>query len=482
MKLKELLKGVEVLEVHAELDRPIGSVVCDHRQAADGSLFVAVKGFAHDGNSFIAPALERGAAVVVTARPPAGTVPYILVADDRQALARIGRNFYGDPAKSMIMVGVTGTNGKTSVTWLLKQVLEQVTGEKVGLIGTIEIRIGEEQVATDRTTPESLELQELLARMRDGGCRYVVMEVSSHAIALERVEGIRFDVAAFTNLTEDHLDFHKTMEDYCDTKARIFRQCGRAVINRDDQWADRICAQVACPVIGTSAREATDLYARGIRLEPEGVRFTAVAGQERTPVRLLIPGRFTVYNALTVLGAVKALGLPLGPAAQVLAQVRGVKGRAEVVPTPGTGFTVVIDYAHTPDALENVLRTMRGACRGRLICVFGCGGDRDPIKRPIMGRIGVELSDLAVISSDNPRDEDPAAIIRDILAGVEPGMGAYKIIEDRRKAIRFAMDIGEKNDIIILAGKGHENYQQIRGVKHPLDEREEVARWLMEKR
>ena len=482
MKLRELLQGIPVLEATAEMEMEIGAVAYDSRKVTPGGLFVAISGFASDGNRFIPMALEKGAAAVVTARKPEGDVPFVLVESDRLALALIGCNFYGWPAKAMKIIGVTGTNGKTSTTLLLKQVLETVEGCKAGLIGTMENRIGDLVIPTERTTPDSFELQGLFAQMRDAGCRYAIMEVSSHAIALDRVGGMTFDVGAFTNLTEDHLDFHKTMEHYCDTKAELFARCGAAVANRDDAWFDRITAKAACPVVTTSVKGQASVTASDVELLSDGIRFNACSDGEKIPVSVPIPGRFTVYNVLTVLGIVKVLGIDLAAAAKALSEAQGVKGRVEVVPTPGKDYTVLIDYAHTPDGLENVLRSVRDFCKGRLIAVFGCGGDRDPIKRPIMGRIGVELADIAIITSDNPRTEDPAAIIRDILKGVDPSMGNYEIIENRRKAIEYAMDIGEKDDIIVLAGKGHETYQEIHGVKHHLDEREEVAACLMKKR
>ena len=482
MKLRDLLRGIAVQEATADMELEIGAVAYDSRKVTPDSLFVAVSGFASDGNRFIPMAMEKGAAAVVTAKKPEQDIPYIIVENDRLALALIGCNFYGRPAESLKLIGVTGTNGKTSVTWLLKQVLEHVEGCKAGLIGTMENRIGDLVIPTERTTPESFELQGLFAQMRDAGCKYAIMEVSSHAIALHRVGGVHFDVAAFTNLTEDHLDFHKTMEHYCDTKAELFARCDAAVLNRDDDWFGRISAKADCPMVTTSARGAAGLQAKDVQLLSDGISMNVLSYGEEISVKLPIPGRFTVYNVLTVLGIVKALGIDLKLAAAALANVQGVKGRIEVVPTPGKDYTVLIDYAHTPDGLENVLRSVRDFCKGRLIAVFGCGGDRDPIKRPIMGRIGVELSDLAIITSDNPRTEDPEAIIRDIVAGVDASMGNYEIIVNRRKAITFAMDIGEKDDIIILAGKGHETYQEINGVKHHLDEREEVAAYLMEKR
>ena len=479
MKLRELLENIEILDTNVSLDTEIGSVYYDSRKVTEGSLFVAVTGFASDGNRFIPMALSKGAAVVVTARKPEGDVPCVLVENDRLALALIGTNLYGNPARSMTLIGVTGTNGKTSTTLLLKQVLEKTLGAKVGLIGTMSNLIGDEELPTERTTPESLELQELFAKMRDAGCTHVVMEASSHALTLHRVGGVHFDVAAFTNLTEDHLDFHKTMDAYCDAKAELFARCDKAVINVDDNYAPRMLEKAECDVLRTSAYDA-DLYAKDAVLHAEGVSFTAVCGGETVAVELPIPGKFTVYNALSVLGIARQLGISLAECAEALKNVQGVKGRMEVVPTPGKNYSVLIDYSHTPDALENVISSVQDFCQGRVITVFGCGGDRDPIKRPIMGEIGVKLSDIAVITSDNPRTEVPEKIIEDIVAGVKDEYGMYKVVCDRRAAIRYAMDIAEKDDIIILAGKGHETYQEINGVKYHLDEREEVAAHLLE--
>ena len=482
MKLTELLKDIPVLECKADPEMEIREVFYDSRKVTQGSLFVAVTGFAADGNRFIPMALQKGAAVIVTARKPAEDIPYVLVESDRQALALLGCNFYGHPARSMTMVGVTGTNGKTSVTLLLKHVLEKTCGAKVGLIGTTANMIGEEVIPTERTTPESFELQGLFARMRDAGCTHVVMEVSSHAIALDRIGGVRFDAAAFTNLTEDHLDFHKTMDAYCAAKAELFRRCEKGVINADDSYAPRFLEAAQCGILTTSVAGAGSLCARELELRADGIRFTAVLDGIEVPVRLGIPGKFTVYNALTVLGLAVSLGISLADAAGALADAPGVKGRVEVVPTPGEDYTILIDYAHTPDGLENVLSSVRGFCSGELISVFGCGGDRDPIKRPIMGRIGTELADKAIITSDNPRTEQPEAIIADITPGADEAGKPYEVVVDRIEAIRHAMDIAKKDDIIVLAGKGHETYQEIMGVKHHMDEREIVARILEEKR
>ncbi len=478
MKLKELLKDIAVLECTADLNLDIESVHYDSRKVTPNSLFVAISGFASDGNRFIPMAVQKGAVAVVTAKKPETEVPYILVESDRMALALLGCNFYHHPARSMTMIGVTGTNGKTSTTLLLKQVLEQTKNAKVGLIGTMANMVGDEVIPTERTTPESFELQGLFARMRDAGCTHVVMEVSSHAVTLDRIGGVHFDIAAFTNLTEDHLDFHKTMDAYCEAKAELFRRCDRAVINVDDSYAPRFLCAAACPVLTMAEHGKADLTAEKVELLSDGIRYQAVCRNDKIEVQVPVPGRFTVYNTLTVLGIALQLGISLPDAAEALKTVEGVKGRIEVVPTPGRDYTILIDYAHTPDGLENVLRSVRDFCRGRIISVFGCGGDRDPIKRPIMGHIGVKLADFAVITSDNPRTEDPMAIIRDIVAGVKSDDGEYIVVEDRKSAIRYAMDIAKKDDIIVLAGKGHETYQDIGGTKIHLDEREVVEEYL----
>ena len=480
MKLKELLQGVNVLKSNVDMETEIRNVCYDSRKVEEGDLFVAVTGFVTDGNRYIPMALQKGAVAVVTAIQPAEDVPYILVDSDRLALALLGKNYYGDPAADMKLIGVTGTNGKTSTTLLLKHVLENTVGAKVGLMGTMENMIGEVRMEASRTTPESFDLYGLLRQMRDAGCTHVVMEVSSHAVALDRIAGLHFAVGAFTNLTEDHLDFHKTMESYCDAKAELFSRCDSAAGNSDDPWFQRMFAKAAYPVLTLSVKKEAGIYAKNISLPADGVRFTAVCGTEEAEVQAVIPGLFTVYNVLTVLGIAVNLGISLRSAAEALKTAKSVKGRVEVVPTPGKDYTVLIDYAHTPDGLQNVLTLLKSICKGRLIAVFGCGGDRDPVKRPIMGRIGTDMADIAIITSDNPRTEEPMSIIRQIVAGVEKNN--YKIVEKRPQAIRLAMDIAKKDDIIVLAGKGHETYQEICGVKYHLDEREIVAADLEETR
>lgn len=478
MKLRELLAGLEILSASADMNTEIAHVCYDSRQVKPGDLFVALSGYTVDGHKFIPQAMASGAAAVLCQVPPEGEgIPYAQVADSRRALAAVGASFFGHPAKSMTMAGFTGTNGKTTSTYLLKAVLE-ARGEKVGLIGTNQNMIGQEVLPTERTTPESFELQKLFARMRDAGCSYVVMEVSSHALFLDRVYGVPYKVGVFTNLTQDHLDFHKTMEDYCGAKAILFQNCETGVVNAADPWTPRLLENAGCKVLTFSASGEADLRAEDIVLEADHVAFTAVCGGERVPVRVNIPGRFMIDNALDVLGAALALGIPLEESAAVLARVPHVKGRVEVVPTPGKDYTVLIDYAHSPDSLENVLSTVKGFAGGRTIALFGCGGDRDRAKRPKMGRAAADNADFVIVTTDNPRTERPADIIADILPGLEGSGTPYKVVENRVEAIHWALDHAQAGDVVVLCGKGHETYQEVGREKLHMDEREIVADYL----
>jgi len=477
MKLREILSGIRPVKTGVSLETEITGVAYDSRNVQPGYLFVAVQGFTVDGHDYISRALEQGAAAVLCQKETEG--PCVVVENSREALALASANFFGRPAEKMTFIGITGTNGKTTSTYLLKDILEVRLGAKVGLVGTIQNMIGDRVIETERTTPESYDLQELFAEMADAGCTHVVMEVSSHALALDRVAGIRFAVGMFSNLTQDHLDFHKTMDEYREAKAILFRMCDTGVFNLDDPASEKIMAEATCRCLTYGQHHTADLKAEDAVLHSDSVEFIAVYGGERVPVKLGIPGGFTVYNALCVLGAALSLGIPLKDAAEALGTARGVKGRVEVVPTPGRDYTVLIDYAHTPDSLENVLTSVRGFCKGRLISVFGCGGDRDNTKRPIMGEIGARLSDIAVVTSDNPRTEDPHQIIEQILAGI-PDKRNCVVVENRRQAIREAMAMAKKDDIIVLCGKGHETYQILGTKKTHLDEREEVAAALRE--
>ena len=477
MRLNQLLAGVALTERRAG-DVECSGICYDTRTMVPGCLFVALPGYKTDGHKYIAQALEQGAAAVLCQHPPEGEGPWLVTPDARAALAAVSANWFGHPARDLTLLAVTGTNGKTTTTYLLKAMLEGVLGARVGLIGTNQNMVGDEVLPAHRTTPESWEVQQLLREMADAGCTHVVMEASSHALVLHRLDGLRFRAGIFTNLTQDHLDFHGTMEAYRDAKGLLFRQSDTAVLNLDDEAGRYFARTVAVPRLTYSERrDEADLTAKNLRLFPDRVEFEAVAAGAISRVRLPIPGGFTVYNALGVLTCGLALGLPLADCADALAKAPGVKGRIEVVPVPAD-FAVIIDYAHTPDALENILTTVRDFTAGRVICLFGCGGDRDRTKRPQMGAIAGSLADVAVVTSDNPRTEEPEAIIRDILPGLE-GTAAEVVVEpDRRAAIRRALSLAKPGDTVVLAGKGHETYQEVGTQVLHLDEREEVAAYF----
>ncbi len=478
MKLREILQDLQVLNMTADPETEIRGISYDSRKTEPGDLFVAIKGFEADGHRFIPKALEKGAAVILCEDAPGDDTPYVQIADCRYGLAIASANFFRHPAKEMKIVGFTGTSGKTSSTQVLKHVLETELHTKVGLIGTNGNMIGQEQLHSERTTPESFELQKLFRRMADAGCTHVVMEVSSHSLTLERVAGITFDVAVFTNLSQDHLDLHGTMEAYAEAKKKIFSQCKAGCINRDDARAAFMAEGESCPLFTYAIeQDEADLVAEDISLTAGGVSFTAVNGEERSPAKLAIPGMFSVYNALSVIAAGLCLGLSLEQCTDGLASASGVKGRMESVPTDGD-YHILIDYSHKPDALEKALKTLRPLTRGRLIVLFGCGGDRDHGKRPIMGRIAAENADLVIVTSDNPRTEEPEAIIADITAGMKNCDTPTQVICDREEAIAWAIDKAAPGDVILLAGKGHEDYQEVGHEKRHMDEREIVAACL----
>ncbi len=477
MKLFEILQGIEIISADVDMNTEIGGVECDSRSVAQNGLFVAIRGFETDGNKYISKALENGAVAVITDSKKYAAKGRILVKDARRALALAAKNFYGNPTRDMRIIGVTGTNGKTTVTYLIKHCLE-LAGEKCGLIGTNQNMIGDEIIETERTTPESNKLWELFAKMRDAGCTYVVMEVSSHSLELSRVFGIEFFVGAFTNLTQDHLDFHKTMEKYEKAKAKLFEISKVGVINFDDEAGARLIKSSPCPVISYSAKNTeADYVAKSINLKPASVSFAFVGIETIGRVELNIPGDFSVYNAMCAISVLLRCGMSLADICKSLSGISGVKGRAEVVPS-NRDFTVMIDYAHSPDGLKNILKTVKKTTQARVVIVFGCGGDRDRTKRPIMGKIAAELSDVTIVTSDNPRTEDPEKIIDDIVPGILEVKKDYVRIADRREAIAHALSIARKGDVVLLAGKGHETYQEINHIKHHMDEREIVAECL----
>lgn len=468
-----MIAVLEEKEVHAPLGLVLSGLALDSREVKPGTLFFALPGEKEDGGDFIAEAMTHGAVCVVCERPPEGDIPHILVPDAHKALALCAAVWYGTPAGKMTLVGVTGTNGKTTTTYLIKQILEKTLSAKVGLIGTNQNLIGDEMVPTDRTTPDALTVQRLLAQMADAGCGFTVMEVSSHALMQKRVEGIRFRVGVFTNLTQDHLDYHGTMEAYCDAKSRLFDQCDIACVNGDDEWTQRLLARFAGERVTFGQGMTNDLVGWRARYENDCVRFTACTDINHEETRIGIPGGFSLYNALAAFSAVQALGVPLSDAAKALEDCVGVKGRCEVVPLDAP-FTVIIDYAHTPDGLSNILSTVCGFADGRVIALFGCGGDRDKTKRPRMAKIAAQGADFAVLTSDNPRTEDPYAILRDALPGLMESKTPFAVIEERRKAIAFALEEARSGDVVVLCGKGHETYQEIGTTKYHLDEREVV--------
>ena len=455
---------------------PVRDVTADSRAVQPGTVFFCLAGTKANGHDFAAAALQQGAAAVVTERP-LGLEKEITVSGTRKAFALCCARYFGDPSEQLKMIAVTGTNGKTTTTYLLKQMLEK-TGYRVGLIGTIQNMIGDTVLESGYSTPEPYSFQRLLRQMADAGCDYVVMEASSHALDQDRVAGCTFEAGIFTNLTQDHLDYHKTMENYLQAKKKLFAQSRLAVINADDPYAAQMRDGLSIPVYTFSTQDnSADFVAHNIQSRPDGVDFELVGTGLIGRVRLCTPGRFSVYNAMGAAVCAVALGIPFDTVIAALPEVHGVKGRAEVVPC-GQPYTVVIDYAHTPDGIINICRTMRECCRGRLITLFGCGGDRDKTKRPKMAAAAAEWSDYLIITSDNPRSEDPAAIIADILPGLQGKKTPYTVIENRVEAIRWGLAHAQPGDTLLLAGKGHETYQILKTGTIHLDEREVIAEAL----
>lgn len=477
MRLRELLEGMEVISQTISPDTEITHVCVDSRATQKGSLFVAVPGNRCDGGHYARQAVDRGAVCVMCQSELPPDLPWVKVRDARLALSQLACRWYGHPSRQLTMLGVTGTNGKTTVTYLLRHILQR-TGMKTGLIGTVQNIVGEQTLPAQRTTPDALQIQQLLSAMTKNGCSHAVMEVSSHALDQHRADGIDFAVGIFTNLTEDHLDYHGTMGCYCDAKAKLFQMSRMGVCNADDPWTERLLAGASCPSVYYGIHNPAEVWAEDIFLHSRSVDFTVCTARTRTPVHLGVPGRFSVYNALGAIAACGVLGIPPEECAAALATFPGVAGRMEVVPTPGKPYTLLIDYAHTPDALENVLKTVRGFAQNRVIAVFGCGGDREREKRPLMGHIAGKLADLTIITSDNPRTEEPMAIIRDILPGIAGAEDKYIVEPDRRGAIALAMGRAAAGDVIVLCGKGHETYQEIGDKTIPMDEREIVRSLL----
>lgn len=476
MLASELI-GRKWLEEHEDID--ITGIAYDSRNVLPGNMFVCIKGFETDGHKYAKMAADNGAAVIVAQDKIDVGVPVWYVDNSRVAIADMARKYYGNPSEKFKLIGVTGTNGKTTVTYLIKSIIE-AANMCIGVIGTNQNIIGDKVLVTQSTTPttpNALELQQLFAEMAEGSAECVVMEVSSHALELDRVYGCHFDVGVFTNLTRDHLDFHKTMENYLAAKAKLFNICDKGVVNIDDDGGKKIASSAECDILTVGLSDGCDLKAENVQITAKGTDFDVLYKGEKNHVHIAIPGKFSVYNAISAMGAALMLGIDMDTIIKGLSNASGVLGRVEVVPTD-TDYTVIIDYAHTPDGLENIISTVKDFAVGKVITLFGCGGDRDNTKRPIMGEIAGRLSDYSIITSDNPRTEDPDAIISEIVEGIKKTDGEYKVIADRREAIAYALDNAKKDDVIILAGKGQETYQIIGKEKYDFDERVVVYKHL----
>jgi len=480
MKIEELIRGLDFACPDELASAEVSGLAYDSRKVVPGDLFVAIPGFKDDGTKFTEEALARGAVAAVVEKANGGK--RIISSNARRALALVADRFYGHPSRRMKLVGVTGTNGKTTTTYLIRSILE-VAGEKTGLIGTIHYLIGKETFPAPNTTPESLDLQRFLAEMVREDVKAVVMEVSSHGLALDRVTGCAFRVGIFTNLSQDHLDFHLTMEDYLQAKLRLFEmltQNSIAVVNADDPASSRVIATAQkARLITYGLSGEANVRAKAVTLGQRGSHFVVTWQDEQVPVNLKLPGKHNVYNALAAFSTGLALGLKNGTVMSGLEAMKGVSGRFELVEA-GQPFAVIVDYAHTPDALERLLVAAREITRGKLLCVFGCGGDRDKKKRPLMGGIATKLADHTVITSDNPRTENPAEIVREIEGGVR-AESRYEVIVDRREAIRKGIAMAERGDAVAIAGKGHEDYQILGTTKIHFDDRETARESLKEK-
>jgi len=468
-RLSDLLADVETIEVRGDAGVPVTSLCYRSDDASAGSLFFCVPGGQRDGHEFATSAVISGATSLVLERWLPLNAVQVCVPSVRPAMGPVSAAFYGRPAERMTLVGVTGTNGKTTTTYLLEAVFRHA-GRMPGVVGTTGVRIDRRSVPFPRTTPEAPDLQGLLARMVDEGVDATAMEVSSHGLHQHRVDGMRFDVAVFTNLTQDHLDYHGSMVEYFEAKARLFAPevSDVAVVNNDSEHGRRIAGRI--PTISYGVGEGADVRARDIETTRRGVSFRVDGVQVRSPLL----GRFNVENCLAALATARALHVDLDVAAAAIGTVRGVPGRVEPVEA-GQEFLVLVDYAHSPDSLENVLRAARPLVRGRLLVVFGCGGDRDRAKRPLMGKVATSNADLAFVTSDNARSEDPSAIIAEIEPGAVAGGGPYVVESDRRSAIRLAMSEARGGDVVVIAGKGHETYQELADRTIAFDDREVAA-------
>ncbi len=481
MILSNLVKDMPIgYRLIGDGNTEITALSMDSRQEiGKGTLFFCVSGLHMDAHNFAPDVVKRGASALIVERPLEIDCPQIVVENVRHAMSYIASAFHGNPSSKLKMLGITGTKGKTTTSFLLKSILEKA-GYKVGLIGTVCTLIGDKQKDAGKTTPDPIEFQELLHEMVDEGVDYVVMEVSAHALHMHRIAGVMFEAAAFTNLSVDHLDYFKTMENYLEAKLLIKEQCRALFINCDDERVISRAQEKEIDFVRFGIRAQADVYAREIEFTENGLSFTlCYHKRKKAEINMNMTGIFNVYNALTAASIAEKIGIDVLAIKAGLEAVKAVPGRIELLDTK-TPYRVILDYAHSPDALENILKAVRPTTKGRLICLFGCGGGRDQTKRPIMGEISGKLADLSIITSDNPRNEVPMTIIQSIVEGIEQTSGEYVVIENRREAIRYALSIANEADAIVLAGKGHETYQEINGVKYPFDEKVIVQELLEE--
>ena len=486
MKLQKLLEYLHPIHPFKGEGPEITSIENDNRKVQKGSLFICIKGYTVDGHDFAESAVNNGAAAILAERPLDLDVPVIVVTDTTRAMAVLANAFYGQPTKKLHLIGITGTNGKTTTSHLIEKIFADA-GKKTGLIGTMYTKIADKTIETKNTTPESLILQKTFQQMVDAGVSLAVMEVSSHALDLGRVHGCEYDVAVFTNLTQDHLDYHKTMEEYKRAKSLLFAQLGNtidqnkpkfAVLNADDPASDMYSRSTAAHVITYGIDQKADLQVKNIQMTPKGTNFDLIIDSTIYPIQMQLIGKFSVYNVLASISAALVSGIGIKDVIRSIEGVEGVAGRFELV-NADQDFTVIVDYAHTPDSLENVLKTIQHFAKKRVFVIVGCGGDRDRMKRPLMAQIACSMATDPIFTSDNPRSEDPLAILKEMEAGVQGE--TYQVIPDRKEAIYTAVNQAAAGDVILIAGKGHETYQIIGNVVHDFDDRL-VAREAIEGR
>lgn len=478
MLLRDIIKGIEILDIKGSLDIEISNIEFDSRKVTDNTLFVCIKGFSVDGHDYIKSATESGAtAFLVEEDIEIEGYTFIKVKNTRCDMAKISCNFFDNPSSKMDIIGVTGTNGKTSITTFLSEILSGIN--KVGIIGTIKIFDGDKEIESKNTTPESIDLQRNFDKMVKNNCKNCVMEVSSHSLVLNRVDNTNFKIGIFTNLTPDHLDFHKDLEDYRNTKEKLFYKTSlKNIINIDDDGGKKIYQNIKnleTEAYTYGIDNDADFMAKDIKILPEGVSYRLITPTYEENIFVPVSGKFTVYNTLAVIATCYSLGIGKDYLIKKLESINGVSGRFESV-VNDKSKNIIVDYAHTPDALENVINTAREFTKGKVITVFGCGGDRDKTKRPLMGKIASDLSDFTIITSDNPRTENQENITKDILKGITNNN--YEVIEDRKEAIKKAIIMSNESDIVLIAGKGHENYQIIGNEKTHFDDKEEAIKIL----